>query len=282
MKYLLFILLSVFTGWCSQLSNKNTESPLANVGNSYLYPSDIKGLIKPGLSRQDSSMISKSLVEKWVRKQLIVQKAELNLTDEEKDFIKELDEYRTSLIIFKYEQKLIKEKLDTIVTNAEIEKYYKQNSDNFILSYDIVKAHFIKLPISAPNINKLREWIQTETADNMKLLEGYCFQYAVKHDYFNDQWVNFENIRMMLPLSLNSNIQPANKLIEVRDSSYIYLINMKEHQIKGSISPYSYIENDVKSIILLKRKQRLLNDLENRIYFDALNHNNFTIFNTKK
>ena len=176
MKYILFIIISIFTGWCSQLNNKSGESPLATVGNSNLYPSDIKGLIKPGLSKYDSSTIAKSLIEKWVRKQLIVQKAELNLTDEDKDFVKELDEYRTSLTIFKYEQKLIKEKLDTIVNNEEIEKYYKQNSDNFILSYDIVKAHFIKLPIKAPNVTKLKDWLQTETADNMKLIEGYCFR----------------------------------------------------------------------------------------------------------
>jgi hypothetical protein len=269
-----------FSGWCSRMGKGQKEEPLAKVNDQYLYASDIKGLIKTGVAREDSTIMVASLVEKWVRKQLILQKAELNLSDEEKDFNKALEEYRTSLIIFKYEQKLIKEKLDTSVNVSEIEKYYNQNPSNFILNYNIVKAQYIKLPVKAPKIDKLKEWMQSESDHNAKLLESYCFQYAVKNDYFNDDWVNLDNIRMIFPgvISENEQYLKNTKFLETKDTAFHYVINIKDLKMKGSIAPLKYVEKDIKSIILLKRKQKLINDLENKIYFDALNRNNFTIF----
>jgi hypothetical protein len=279
-KYLLLVSLAFFSTWCSRFQETSKEKPLAKVGTQYLYSSEFRGLIKPGLSKNDSLIMISSLAEKWIRKQLILQKAELNLTDEEKDVEKELDEYRTSLIIFKYEQKLIREKLDTSIKQAEVVDYYDKNTSNFILNYDIVKAQFIKLPIHSPNIDKVREWMRTESAENTKLLEKYCLQHANKYEYFGDDWVNFENISMFLPIEISNNnlFLKSNKFYDLKDSTSIYLLNINDYKLRGSVSPFKFVARDIKSIILLKRKQKLINDLENRIYFDAIDRNNFTIY----
>lgn len=280
MKYILLVTILFLSDWCSNIKKSNKEEPLAQVGKQLIYPYEINGLIKHGLSKEDSTMMVASLVDKWVRKQLILQKAELNLNEEEKDVNKELEEYRTSLIIYKYEQKLIKEKLDTVVNYKEIEQYYNKNTSNFILNYDIVKAQFIKLHLHAPNMEKVKEWMRSYSEDNIKLLEEYCYQYAVKYDYFNEEWISFDNIKMLLPVKISDNEQYLrnNKLIELKDTSYFYMLNIKDFKLKGTISPLKFIDSDIKSIILLKRKQKLISDLEDRIYYDALKHNNFTIF----
>ena len=279
-KIFLFVFISIFSNWCTRFSG-NKEKPLAQVGNVYLYPSQVKELVKPGLTQQDSSLMVAGLVEKWIRKQLILQKAELNLTDEEKNVAKELEEYRSSLIIYKYEQKFVKEKLDTIVSQNEIDQYYEINKSNFKLNYSIVKAQFIKLPKEAPQLAKIRELMKDENVDNVKLIESLCYQFALKYDYFNDEWVNFDNIKSVFPvlLSEDPSYYVNNKIIEAKDSTAHYLLGIKDFQVKGNVAPESYINRDVKSIILLKRKQKMLHDLENNMYFDALNKNNFTIYN---
>ncbi len=280
MKYLLFISLAFFSRWCSGFHENDKEKPLAKVGNQYLYSSELRGLIKPGFSKSDSMIMVASLAEKWIRKQLILQKAELNLTDEEKNVNKELDEYRTSLIIFKYEQKLIKEKLDTTVKPEEIIEYFNSNTSNFILNYDIVKAQYIKLLLRSANIDKVKEWMRSETAENTKLLEGYCLQHGIKYEYFKDEWANFDNIKMLLPVEISNNelFLKSGKFFDMKDSIFLYLLNIKDYKLKGSITPLKLVESDIKSIILLKRKQKLINDLENKIYFDAIDRNNFTIY----
>jgi hypothetical protein len=280
MRIFFLIALTFFTGWCSRIGETSKEEPLAKVGKQYLYPSELKGLFRNNITKEDSVVMIASLTEKWVRKQLIEQKAELNLSDEEKDVNKELDEYRTSLIIYKYEQKLIKEKLDTVVHPIELEKYYDQNISNFILNYDIVKALYIKLPIHAPGIEKVKEWMRSESEENIKKLEGYCFQYAVKYEYFKDEWVNFDNIKMLLPVNISDNKQYLKnvKFIELKDTAYYYFVNIKDYKTKGSDSPLKFVESDIKTIILLKRKQKLINDLENKIYFDAIDRDNIKIY----
>lgn len=279
-KVVILVFLAFFSNWCSRFST-NDEKPLAQVGNAYLYPSEVKELVKPGLTQKDSSLMIAGLVEKWIRKQLILQIAELNLLDEEKDVSKELEEYRTSLIIYKYEQKFVKEKLDTVVSQSDIEEYYEANKSNFVLNYSIVKAQYIKLPKDAPQIEKLRNLMKLESEENIKEIESMCYQFALKYDYFNDDWINFDNIKMVFPLVLpdNSQFYENNKFIETMDSTAHYLLNIKSFQPKGAIAPAHYVFRDIKSIILLKRKQKLIHDLENNMYFDALNKNNFTIYN---
>jgi hypothetical protein len=279
MKYILIVSILFLTGWCSKIKDK-TDEPLAKVGENYLYKSDLRNLIKPGISKSDSISMTTGLTEKWIRKQLILEKAVMNLTEEEKDVEKELDEYRTSLIIYKYEQKLIKEKLDTVVTNGEMMSYYNDNPQNFVLNNSIVRAVFIKLPLNAQKIPELKEWLKVENDDNVKLIDNYCYQQAIKYDYFDDKWVGFENIKMLFPFSseLNDQYISANKIYEATDSLYHYLLNIRDLQAKGTVAPYGYVEENIKEIIILKRKQKLIYDLENKIYFDALNKNNFKIF----
>lgn len=281
MKYIFVLSILFLTNWCSKINKNSNEEPLARVGENYLYPTELSGLIKPGISKDDSLSMIRGLTEKWIRKQLILEKAVMNLSDEEKNVEKELEEYQTSLIIYKYEQKLIKERLDTAVTNGELQKYYNDNPQNFILNNNIVKALYIKLPIDAPKKDLLKEWMKVENEDNIKQIEEYCYQHAVKYDYFNDLWVNFDNIKMLFPYNAELSNQPlsTNKIYEAQDSLYSYILNIRDLQLKGSIAPYTYIEGDIKNILILKRKQKLIYDLENKIYFDAMNKNNFKIFN---
>jgi len=283
MKYFLFISIGVSLVACTNFHQTKEDKPLAKVGNRYLYASEIKGFIKPGFSKNDSLIMVGSLVEKWIRKQLILQKAELNLTDEEKDVNKELDEYRTSLIIYKYEQKLIKERLDTGLTQKELVEYYNENTSNFVLNYDIVKAQYIKLPLQSADIEKVKVWMQSGTENNIKQLESYCIMHNIKYEYFGDDWVNFDNIKMLLPAEILNNEQflRSGKFFELKDSVFIYILNIKEYRTKGTVSPIKFVSKDIKSIILLKRKQKLINDLENKIYFDALDHNTFTKYKIK-
>jgi hypothetical protein len=224
LKYILFISLTFFSGLCTRFNTSNNEKPLAQVGNYYLYPSDLKGLMKSKLSKEDSISMVTGLVEKWIRKQLIIQKAELNLTDEEKDVNKELEEYRSSLVIYKYEQKLIKEKLDTVVSRKEIEDYYTQNQSNFTLNYDAVKAVYIKLPIKSPDIDRFRIWFKSNSDDSYRQLDSYCFQYASKYEYFNDQWVDFDHIQILMPsqMTFNDQILRNSKYFEGKDSAYLF------------------------------------------------------------
>ncbi|MCX7987310.1 MAG: hypothetical protein N2662_10265 [Bacteroidales bacterium] len=275
-KYFIVIFLLFFTGWCKK---QKDNPPVAKVGSAVLYKSDLNRLIQPGMTLSDSLMLAKSIIEKWVRKQLIMQQALQNLTDAEKNVEKELEEYRTSLIIYKYEQKYIQERLDTVVTEEEMQKYYSDNLQSFTLPTSVAKVQFIQLPLQVkPDL--LKTWLLSANEESVKKIEEFCYQVALKYEYFGDRWVSMDNIKMLFPYALvpSEQFMLTNKLYEATDSTYRYLLYLREVKTKGTQAPYEFVRDNIRNIIILKRKQKLVNDLENNIYLDALNKNKFTIY----
>jgi hypothetical protein len=265
---------------CKQLETRSRENPLAQVFETNLYPSDIRDIFPRNVSEEDSILILQNYVDKWVKKQLILQKAELNLTEEQKNVRQQIEEYRSSLLIYKYEQSLIIQKLDTLISDEEIEAYYLENPSNFNLDRHIVKALFIKLPLDAPELWRVRQMYRSDREEDFRELESYCYQYGAKYDYFDDGWTPFTTIARSLPNEIRNpdTFLRWNRYIEQQDSAFRYLVNLREYNLAGTVAPLPYVEQKIRSIILNKRKVQFIRDLENNIYKDALNKGSFTIY----
>jgi hypothetical protein len=276
----LLMLMALFIIQCNSKKNSLAESPVARVGDQYLYPADMAGIFNTKLSSQDSLQIRQKFIEKWVKKQLLLQKAELNLNADQKDVRSQLDDYRASLLIYKYEEMLLKQQMDTSVSESEMEKFYNQNGNNFVLNQPALKGVFVKIPADSPNQDKLRRWYKSENPDDLHELESYCYQYAKKNDYFNDEWTYLESILKQLPLKTSNPEQYIrySHYIEFQDSVYSYYLNVKEFRASGSVAPLSLVSEDIKSIILNKRKMEFLQHLENDIYSSAYNRDKFETY----
>ncbi len=265
---------------CRQTNKEPKQKPIARVFDKYLYPADLKNVIPSNISASDSGVLANDYIDKWIRKQLLLRKAELNLTEEEKNVDEQIEDYKTSLLVFKYEQSLIKQKLDTIIRSDEIENYYNENSSNFLLSNNIVKALFLQVPRDAPELWNVRRWCRSNASDDLRKLEAYAYQHAKKYDYFNDDWVDFKEIEKAIPYRLD-NVErylKYRKNLEFKDSTYYYMISLKDYRITGDIAPLEYVTADIEAIIMNKRRIQMINRLESNIYNDALNRRYFTIY----
>jgi hypothetical protein len=280
MKLTLYLILSLIFAGCTKSTPKTTEKPMARVLDHYLYKSDLAGFIPNGITGADSIAMVRDFRERWIRNQLLLNKAELNLTDEEKNVEQQIQNYRSSLLIYAYEQSYIRQHLDTVVTDTEIENYYKENQSNFILNGALIKGVFIKIPVKAPDVNKVRNWYRSDNPENIKNLEGYCFKYATVYDHFNDGWVKLNEVLPMIPAVPGNSESSfiARKYIETRDKDFLYFLNAKDIALSGNVSPLEIVKNDIESIILNKRKISLINELESNIYSDAQNRDHFTIY----
>lgn len=269
-----------FLPGCNLIGSENEEEPVARVFDKFLYPSDLSDAIPEGSSEADSAIIARGYIDTWIRNQLMLHRAEEALSDEQKDVQKQIEEYRSSLLIYTYRQKLLQQKMDTLVTEQEITEYYEENIDNFILNDVIVKGTFIKVPLSAPDIANVRSWTRSGSLDDLDKLEKYSISYAEKFELFNNAWIYFSTVIDQVPLEIQ---QPGrylryNKNIETSDSLYHYFLHISEYKNAGDLSPLGLIRNDIKSILLNKRKIEFYNSLENQVYTDGANRNQFEIF----
>ena len=101
MKYSLLLLIGIFTLSCNN-SNRGQEKVVAEVGENKLFASDLSDIIPSDMSSGDSILLADDYINKWIKQELLIQKANENLTPQQKDVNRELREYRNSLIIYKY------------------------------------------------------------------------------------------------------------------------------------------------------------------------------------
>jgi hypothetical protein len=276
---LIFIWLAAGYG-CTLINGNNHEDPVARVFEQYLYPSDMDDAIPDGTSSQDSMILAKRYMHTWVKDQLMLNRAEQFLTEEQKDFNKQIAEYHRSLLIYSYRQKLLQQKLDTVVTGDEIQGYYQENTNNFLLGQDVIKGTFIKVPQSSPRLEELRSWSRSNGEDDLDHREKYCLSYAEKYSDFNDTGVYFSSIKPQLPMTISrpSRYLRYNRNIETTDSIYRYFLHITEHIPEGEVAPLEMVADDISNIILNKRKIEFFQDLEQRVYNDGVTRNQFEIY----
>lgn len=113
---------------CHNVKNGNNDRVLATVYDKVLYQSDLKNVLYEGISLNDSIVQTKAFIDNWIRRQLLIHQAENNIDKTELDFSQQIEDYRNSLIIYKYETQLIEQNLDTVVSEEEIAKYIDDNS----------------------------------------------------------------------------------------------------------------------------------------------------------
>ncbi len=280
-KYSVLIFLGLLAGYgCTMINGNNHEEPVARVFDHYLYPSDLEDVIPEGTSDQDSIILAKRYVDTWVKDQLMVNRAEQSLSEEQKDFDKQIAEYHRSLLIYTYRQKLLQQKLDTVVTDDEIREYYQENINNFLLRQTVIKGTYIKVPLTAPRLSELRTWSHNNGENDLDQMEKYCISYAEKYSDFNDTWIYFTSIKPQLPMTISqpSRYLQYNRNLETTDSLYRYFLHISDHLPEGEAAPLEMVYDDIVSIILNKRKIEFFKDLDQQVYGDGVTRNQFEIY----
>lgn len=266
---------------CNSLFNHNSDrDEIAVFGSKKLYRSELNLVIPHDLSEIDSISFAQNYIEKWVRNQLMLEKAEINLNKKTLSEIELMvDNYETSLLVYQYQQLLVQQKLDTLITDNDIEDYYKDNSGNFKLDSSVVKAIYVKLPKSLPDVYSVRRWIRSSKEADLISLEDYCYQNARNFDMGED-WIYFSHLLQIVPKEIKSQEEflKYNRYIEATDSLYKYFVGILDYKLPNDTTPIDFIKPQIKNIILNHRKMKFINDLENNIYRDAVNQKRFTIY----
>jgi hypothetical protein len=281
-RILTIVIILIITAGCGNSRRDPKRVAVARAGDIFLYLDQIPRLITEETSAMDSAGIIHDYINKWARKEFLYQKAVENLSPELKDEIdKQLEETRADLVIYQYQRQMMLEKMDTTVTEAEMENYYSTNQESFFLGSNIIKALFIKLPVETPDIYRIRLLARSNEQNDLQQLESVCYQFADKFDDFNEKWIPFDRLSVELPEDISNEeyFLRRTSFYESNDSTYIYFITIRDYRLRSTLAPFEYVRDDIKRIIWNNRRLEFIQTLENGIYNDALKENDFTIFN---
>lgn len=273
--YMIFFVLFAIS--CRQAGD---PVPLVQVGNHVLYQHQLAEIMPANLSMVDSSLWADDYITKWIRKELLILKAENNLSADQMDVHEELEEYRNSLIAFRYKNELVNQKMDSVVSQKEIMDYYEIHKDKFFLTQDILKAIYIKMPVEVADPDMLKNLCSDENPSKISELEEYCLSYAKRYDKFNDTWVSARLVLDNTPIEITDleRFLRRNKYIESKDDDYLYLVCIRDFRFAGQPAPIDYVESQVKNLILNARKIQFLKQIEEDVYKEGIDNNRVKFF----
>ena len=280
MKNQFYILVCILFISCDFLGLQKKDipvrKPIASVHNNNLYTEDIKLLIPKNIEKNDSLVFTRSIINSWAVKQLLLKKAEDNNTQNDNSEINNLvKDYRQALLINGYKERLIKQQLDTLIEQQEIIDYYKLNSKNFRLNEELIKTRYLHFSNDLIDRKEVVKSFKKGTIEDLEELE--IKQLTFKQMMLNDSvWTPLENVLLKIPFS-RINLLKKTKLLQKEDSLGLYLITIKDVLLRNQIAPLSYIKPTIKQMILHQRKLQLIRDIEKIIVKDAIQNKNFKI-----
>lgn len=279
----LFTILALFSS-CDYLGTLKGEEEkgkvIARVYDSFLYESDLENVVSSELSPEDSTAFVQNYINVWAKNQLMIYKAEFNLTDEEKQFEEQIQNYRNDLLKFAFLEKYVDDRLDTSITKEEIEQYYQDNQDNFQLKENILRMRYISVPVDAPDISDLKEMFRSNDSLKKEDLLDYAISFARNFNLEDTSWISFSQFRRLVPVQAYNQQEflSKNRYIELENDNLLYLVSIAEFKIKDNTSPLLYVENIIRNILLNKRRLDLISDLEKNLLSDALKKKEFETY----
>ena len=263
----LIIAFLTFTVSCFKSDNKQI---IASVNEKDLLLSEV--LKEMPKATEDSTFFIERYMNLWIRKQLMIYHSEINLSSDLLNYEAQIADYRSSLLIYAYQQELINQNFDTSITSKEISDYYNQYREEFKLVKNIFMGRYIVVDKSAPKSKNLKKWYKSNKPDDIESLTDYCHQFAKEYYLSDSSWQYFSSINNKLPKFITEEeyFLENTKGVWFEDQQYRHYIYIKNYQIKGSISPLALEREKIRNVLLNKNKIQYLKQLEDELYQNAL------------
>ena len=257
------------------------DDVVARVGEHELYRTELERSIPDGVPAEDSLKFAQSYIESWARDLVFLDIAEKQLSKEEKDVSRELEEYRRSLMKYRYEQRYVNERLDTNLSEKEIEGYYEAHESDFKLERPIVKARYARVVQGGEDIGLLRKKLVLKNAEDA-IREDTLLLRDPAERYFDwsGRWIEAVEAARETGADVFSLLSNAGKApVEVPDGQgFMYVVYVSEMIKAGETAPLDYCRGRICDILLSTRKHDLVVALEQDLLDDARNKEKFVVY----
>lgn len=272
------LFMSTSCEWIASLIHD--DEVVAKFGDAKLYRSQIASILPSGLSPEDSTNLAKQYIQSWASDLIFMQVASEQLSKNEMDVTAEIEDYRRSLLRYRYEQRYINERLDTLVVPAQIEAYYDGHKDLFALDVPIVKARFLDIMQESPELENLKKKMSSDKYEDLAEADSLAYSSALKYIDRSEKWVD------MVTLARDFGTDYATLLANLDKNGFItipdergdvkiaYILDIK----KSGTAPLDYCEDRIKDIIISNRKHALISTLERDLLNEALDNENLVIY----
>lgn len=275
------IILSVFQS-CDYFKSTEQEEAIARVNEVYLFKDDLKKALPENLSAEDSTIFANNFINQWATQQLLVQGAEVNLSDKKLEkFDRLVQQYKNDLYRKAYLEALVTKNLDTVVSFEAASTYYESNKEAFKLNENLIKFRYINVDPNRLDLEDVKKKFKRFNTQDKKELDSIAIQF--RSFTLNDSvWIRLDQAINKIPVVTIENkdeLLKKSNFIQLKDSLGLYLMQINDVLLRNSTAPLEYVKPTINQIVINKRKLELIKQLEKDIKKDAINNKQFEIYN---
>ena len=261
------------------------DETVARAGGRELRMRDVRRVIPQGLTGGDSAAYVKMYVDRWVRKQLKLQEAEILFSESAGDIDRMVEEYRQALLIRKLDQHYVDRSVDTVFTDDEIAAYYNAHKADFRLDRPIVKGRIVRFTEGYRQAAKLKTLMASKTEAQQQDFRDICEKNDFTISDFRDQWVDFSDFLSYLPTPRSQSYDPllaSTAVQEMRDSHSHYYFQIEAVRREGEPIPPERLRGIIRRILFNQRQGEIIRRHEEELSARATENGEVKIFDDER
>ena len=259
----------------------SSDTTIARAGGKELRLNDVRSVVPPGLSGEDSAAYMKIYVDRWIRKQLKLREAETLFSSSAGDIDRMVEEYRQALLIRQLDQHYVDQSIDTVFTADEIAAYYNAHKGDFKLDRPIVKGRIVRFDAYYRQAARLKTLMASKNAAMQQDFSDICEKNNFTVNDFREQWIDFPEFLSYLPTLRSQSydsVLASTAVQEMRDSHSRYYFQIDAVIREGEPIPLERLSATIRRILFNQRKGEIIRNHEEELYRQATEKGDVKLF----
>ena len=279
-KSFVITILFLLTGCQAIQSFIHDDKVVARVGKHKLYESEVNAYNPSGVSIADSTNLALQYINTWATDIIFSDMAQSQLSKTERDITAELEAYKRELLRFRYEQRFIGDRLDTLVTEDQMLDFYEKHKNLFTLDRPILKVRFVDILKNMDKKDQIIRLMSSNKPKDMDEVEGLANKYAIKYFDKSYEWMDAAVLAREFGTDYGQMLAKMNQSyirMESEDAADIKVAYVREIRRSG-VAPFDFCTDRIREYILSGRKHDLLVALEQSLLKGASDDGQFVIY----
>ena len=252
---------------------RNADPVVAQVYQYKLYTSEVQAGMPSGLSQEDSLSLVRDFIDNWVKEKLVLHEAERYLSPKEKNFDREMTEYRNSLLMQKYLDKVwLKDTSNNAISDQEIVDFARSLDDRYTVEKEIVRVNYVKMPTQSNLLPKVREMLfdegqRLEQKDVLVAMLGDSIEYLLD----DDEWLYLDDLQNEVAFQIDvQKLAGSAQQIEKEVGENTVLLVILDYLSQRSVNETKEERAAASMLLTNQRRAQFINDYIQQLYDKAL------------
>lgn len=257
---------------CKGSDDKDEKRIVAKAYGNTLSEKELQERIPRSLSKADSKEVAETAVRNWIREQVLLRKAEEELSQDEKKLQERIEAYRRSLMIHSLEKKNVRKKLDTQISAKELKSFYQAHKKDLILDEPILRKLHVQLKKdSIRYLSKFIVGLRKDSSERKDAIEEACRERAVDHSLEGNDWMRMGEFLTRFPLDIRDRERflKKRKVQRFDREENVFLLRILDHRSRNDTAPLSLVRDRVRNMIINERKRTIIDKLHQNAVLDA-------------